>query len=86
MSDKEDMRKVISDELDNVDFPVKNKMTLASKLPSGPGTVFKTENITVSAMELATYTSSELDFPYEDEDELVKDSINALDGDGFFEE
>jgi len=48
------MRKALEDEFKHVEFPVSGKMSLASDLPSGPGTTFETDHISVSAMELAT--------------------------------
>jgi len=86
MSDKKELRKVLEDELSEVDFPVSGKMTLAMQLSSGPSTTFKTENFSISAMELATMANSELEFPYDDVDELLDDSIGALEDEGFFEE
>jgi hypothetical protein len=37
-------------------------------------------------MELATKAGSDLDFPYEDIEDLLDDSIGALEDEGFFEE
>lgn len=86
MSDKKELRKVFEDKLSEVDFPVSSKMTLAMQLSSGPSTTFEIDNLSISAMELATIASSELEFPYNDVDELVDDSIGALENEGFFEE
>jgi|AntDeeMetageno50_2_1112565.scaffolds.fasta_scaffold01127_8 hypothetical protein len=83
---KSEMRKALEDEFKHVEFPVSGKMSLASDLPSGPGTTFETDHISVSAMELATKAGSDLDFPYEDIEDLLDDSIGALEDEGFFEE
>lgn len=86
MSNKKEMREALKAEFDEVNFPVSGKMNLASELPNGPSTKFETENISVSAMELATKVNAELDFPYDNVTDLLDDSIGALENEGFFEE
>lgn len=83
---KEELRKILEEEFEAVEFPVSGKMALASELPSGPGTKFETEDMSVTAMELASIAGFKLDFPYEDVESLLDDSIGALEDEGFFEE
>ena len=83
---KEEMREVLKEEFSAVEFPVSNKLVMASNLSSGPGTKFETENISVSAMELATIAGKELDFPYDSVEDLLDDSISILDNKDFFED
>lgn len=82
---KEEMRNVLKDELKYAEFPVSSIMSLASELPDGPATKFVTDDLTVTAMELAS-SDNELDFPYESVDELVDEAITIMDSNDYFEE
>lgn len=70
------------DAFENADFPVENQMSLVPALPNGPGTKFKTDDVTVTAMELAAKLGKHQDFPYEDAESLVDDIIAGLKAEG----
>ncbi|MFC7128855.1 MTH865 family protein [Haloferax chudinovii] len=83
MSDTESqLREQFMDAFENADFPVKNQMSLVPALPNGPGTKFKTDDVTVTAMELAAKLGKHQDFPYEDAESLVDDIIAGLKEEG----
>ncbi|CQR50690.1 MULTISPECIES: MTH865 family protein [Haloferax] len=83
MSDTESqLREQFMDAFENADFPVKNQMSLVPALPNGPGTKFKTDEVTVTAMELAAKLGKHQDFPYEDAESLVDDIIAGLKAEG----
>lgn len=73
-----ELRKELLDAFSGADFPVNNQMDLVPALPNGPATKFETDDVSFTAMELATKLSGRAEFPYDDADSLVDDVIAGL--------
>lgn len=84
MTAEDEFRESLAEMLDDVEFPVKSKMTLATHLPQGPATKFDVDGQRVSAMELASELSGHADFPYDNLDDLLDDAVDALRDGGYF--
>lgn len=83
MGDTEsELREQLRAAFEGADYPVSNQMDLVPALPNGPGTKFETEEVTITAMELATKLSGHQNFPYDDVDSLVDDVIQGLKAEG----
>lgn len=82
MSVEEDLREQFTEAFEGADYPVKNQMDLVPALPNGPATKFEADDVSMTAMELATKLGNEADFPYEDVETLVDDIIEALSEEG----
>jgi hypothetical protein len=83
MADTEaELRDQLTEAFSDADYPVDNQMDLVPALPDGPGTRFEADDVSFTAMELATKLSGHSDFPYEDVDSLVDDIIDGLKADG----
>jgi len=78
MSVKDDLREQFIEAFEGADYPVNNQMDLVPALPNGPATKFTSDDVTITAMELATKLGSQASFPYEDVGSLVDDVIVAL--------
>lgn len=81
MADSEteaELRKELEDAFSGADFPVNNQMDLVPALPNGPATKFETDDVSFTAMELATKLSSSAEFPYDGVESLVDDVITGL--------
>ncbi|UWG47497.1 Uncharacterized protein HSRCO_1211 [Halanaeroarchaeum sp. HSR-CO] len=78
MSVKDDLREQFTEAFEGADYPVNNQMDLVPALPDGPSTKFTSDDVSLTAMELATKLGSEANFPYEDVDSLVEDVMSAL--------
>ncbi|MFB6125652.1 MAG: MTH865 family protein [Halanaeroarchaeum sp.] len=78
MSVKEDLREQFVEAFEGADYPVNNQMDLVPALPNGPATKFEADDVSLSAMELATKLGNHANFPYEDVETLVDDVIAAL--------
>jgi hypothetical protein len=81
MADSEteaELRKELEDAFAGADFPVNNQMDLVPALPNGPSTKFETDDVSFTAMELATKLSGHAEFPYNDVETLVDDVIKGL--------
>lgn len=84
MTAEDEFRESLAEMLDDVEFPVQNKMALATHLPNGPATKFDIGDQRVSAMELASELSGHADFPYDNLDDLIDDAADALRDGGYF--
>ena len=82
MSVEEDLREQFTEAFEGADYPVNNQMDLVPALPNGPATKFEADDVSMTAMELATKLGNEADFPYEDVETLVDDIIEALSEEG----
>ncbi|MFB6133172.1 MAG: MTH865 family protein [Halanaeroarchaeum sp.] len=78
MSVKDDLREQFTAAFEGADYPVDNQMDLVPALPDGPSTRFSADDVTLTAMELATKLGDEANFPYDDVESLVDDVIAAL--------
>jgi hypothetical protein len=81
MADSEteaELRKELEEAFSGADFPVNNQMDLVPALPNGPSTKFETDDVSFTAMELATKLSGHAEFPYDDVESLVDDVIKGL--------
>lgn len=91
MSEKAAFRESLEAEFADADFPVNNQMDLVPVLSNGPSTTFEGEDISISAMEMASKSTNHTDsapnggFPYDDVDSLVDDIIYGLEEEGVFE-
>jgi len=63
---------------EGADFPVEDPMDLVPALPDGPGTRFEADDVSLSAMELASKTGDHQEFPYDTLDDLVDDVVAGL--------
>ncbi|MFB6253630.1 MAG: MTH865 family protein [Halobacteriaceae archaeon] len=79
---EEELRQQLHDAFKDADYPVSNQMKLVPALPNGPSTKFEADDVSFTAMELATKLSGHQDFPYEDVDSLVNDIIEGLRNEG----
>jgi hypothetical protein len=82
MSVEDDLREQFTEAFEGADYPVSNQMDLVPALPNGPSTKFEADDVSMTAMELATKLGSEADFPYDDVETLVEDIITALKDEG----
>lgn len=78
MSVKDDLREQFTEAFEGADYPVDNQMDLVPALPDGPSTKFSADDVTLTAMELATKLGDAANFPYDDVESLVDDVIEAL--------
>jgi hypothetical protein len=81
MADSEteaELRKELEEAFSGADFPVNNQMDLVPALPNGPATKFETDDVSFTAMELATKLSGHAEFPYDGVESLVDDVIKGL--------
>ena len=78
MSVKDDLREQFTEAFEGADYPVDNQMDLVPALPDGPSTKFSADDVTLTAMELATKLGDKANFPYDDVESLVEDVISAL--------
>lgn len=83
MADTEaEIREQLTEAFSGADYPVSNQMELVPALPNGPGTRFEADDVSFTAMELATKLSGHSEFPYDDVDSLVDDVIEGLKAQG----
>ena len=78
MSVKDDLREQFTEAFEGADYPVNNQMDLVPALPDGPSTKFTADDVSLTAMELATKLGNHSNFPYEDVETLVDYVISAL--------
>ena len=79
MGDTEaELREQLTDAFEGADYPVSNPMELVPALPNGPATRFEADDVSFTAMELATKLSDTQDFPYENVESLVDDVLAGL--------
>lgn len=81
-STEEQLREQLREAFQGADYPVDNQIELVPALPDGPGTRFEADEVSVTAMELATKLGSYQDFPYEDLDTLVDDIVTGMRAEG----
>ncbi len=92
MSEKAAFRDSLEAEFSDAEFPVKNQMDLVPVLSNGPTTTFEGEDTSITAMEMASKSTTHTDsapnggFPYEDIDSMVEDILYGLEKDGVFDE
>lgn len=79
-----ELRAQLADAFAGAEYPVDNQMELVPALPDGPTTRFETDDVSVTAMELATKLGDHQDFPYESADDLVDDVIAGMRAEGMF--
>ena len=77
-----DIRAQLREALSGADYPVSSQMDLVPALPDGPATKFESDDVSISAMEMATKLGGHQEFPYEDVDSLVDDVMAALKAEG----
>lgn len=82
MSETQDLRAQLVDAFEGADYPVHNQMDLVPALPDGPTTRFETDDVSFTAMDLATKLGGYQDFPYDDVDALADDVIEGLEAEG----
>ena len=82
MSKSQELRTQLVDAFEGADYPVQNQMDLVPALPNGPTTRFETDDVSFTAMELATRLGGYQDFPYDDVDTLADDVIEGLEAEG----
>ena len=63
-------------------YPLESPFELIPILPDGPETIFEANGIQIPAIDLGLVHGRHLNFPYRSEDELVKDTMEALRADG----
>lgn len=73
-----ELREQLLEAFGGADYPVENQMELVPALPNGPTTRFEADDVSFTAMELATKLSAHQDFPYASAEELVDDVIAGL--------
>lgn len=73
-----ELREQLTEAFEGADYPVNNPMELVPALPNGPATRFEADDVSFTAMELATKLSDVQDFPYDDVESLVDDVIVGL--------
>lgn len=73
-----ELREQLTEAFEGADYPVNNPMELVPALPNGPATRFEADDVSFTAMELATKLSDIQDFPYDDVESLVDDVIVGL--------
>ncbi|MFC7045342.1 MTH865 family protein [Halobacteriaceae archaeon GCM10025711] len=78
MAVEDELREQFTEAFEGADFPVSNQMQLVPALPNGPGTKFEAGDVSFTAMELASKLSNAQDFPYDDVESLVDDTIQGL--------
>lgn len=78
MSVEDNLREQFVDAFEGADYPVKNQMDLVPALPDGPSTKFEADDVSFTAMELASKLGNHANFPYDDVDSLVEDILEAL--------
>lgn len=79
MTDVEsELRDQLRAAFEGADYPVDNQMALVPTLPDGPTTRFEADDVSFTAMELATKLGEYQDFPYESVDDLIDDVIAGL--------
>lgn len=83
-----ELRENLEEEFSNLDFPVYNPMEMASDLSEGSETVFEGDDFEYPASKFATQLRRKMDecsnggFPYESAEELIEDTIEAMEMDG----
>ena len=75
---EDDLRQQLRAAFEDADYPVANQMDLVPALPDGPMTSFEADDVSFTAMELATKLGKYQSFPYESVDDLVEDVITGL--------
>lgn len=79
---EDELREQFIDAFEGADYPVNNQMDLVPALPDGPATKFEADDVTLTAMELATKLGGRQDFPYESVESLVDDVMEGLRDEG----
>ena len=77
-STEDELRSQLTAAFEGADYPVNNQMDLVPALPNGPSTSFEADDVSVTAMEMATKLGSYQDFPYDDVESLVDDVIEGM--------
>lgn len=82
MVDESDLREQFTEAFDGAAYPVTNPMDLIPALPDGPATTFTSGDFEMTATELNTHVSGEVDFPFRDVDSLVEEILETLEDEG----
>ncbi|AKH97319.1 MTH865 family protein [Halanaeroarchaeum sulfurireducens] len=83
MSAKEELREQFVAAFEGADYPVDDPMDLLPALPDGPSTKFSADDVTLTAMDLATNLGDKANFPYDTVDALVDDVISSLEDENY---
>lgn len=76
------LREQLTDAFEGANYPVNNPMELVPALPNGPATRFEADDVSFTAMELATKLGDVQEFPYDNAQELVEDVLEGLEEKG----
>lgn len=79
---RDQLREQMIDAFGGAEYPVSNQMDLVPTLPDGPGTRFEADDVSFTAMELATKLADVQNFPYESAEDLVEDILDGLEAKG----
>ena len=86
MVDRDQLREQLVDAFEGAAYPVTTPMDLLPALPEGPATTFESDDFSMTAAELNSAISTDVEFPFRDAEALADAAIRRLDEAGHLDE
>jgi hypothetical protein len=86
MVDRDELREQLVEAFEGAAYPVTAPMDLLPALPEGPETTFESDDFSMTAAELNSAISTEVEFPFRDAESLADAAVRRLDEGGHLDE